>query len=111
MRTNFKMENENITMVRGDTVSFNAELFDQYGDAVAVDTATFVCAERLGGSPIFTRTLNHGITQSDGMLTVRIAPENTSDIDEGIYYYDFKIGIEDDVYTLKRGSLSIEWDA
>ena len=28
MRSNFKMENKNITMVRGDTLSYNVEVTD-----------------------------------------------------------------------------------
>ena len=47
MRTNFKYEKENITMIKGDTVSFNVELFDENGNAVAVDTAFFTCKKMI----------------------------------------------------------------
>ena len=100
-RTNFKMENENITMVRGDTLSFNAEILDDEGNAVTVDSAHFTCKKRAEGDEnVFHKSLGAGINQSDGLITVRVAPEDTREIDAGRYFYDFQIGIDDDIYTI-----------
>lgn len=111
MRTNFKMENANISMVRGDTLSFNAEVFDEDGNAVTVDSAHFTCKKRAEGDEnVFHKALGAGISQSDGLLTVRVAPEDTQEVDAGQYFYDFQIGIDDDIYTLMIGVLSIVQD-
>ena len=44
-------------------------------------------------------------------MNVRIAPEDTRELDEGIYFYDFCVGIGQDIYTIMKGSFTIEWDA
>lgn len=111
MRTNFKMENENITMTRGDTIAFNAEVLDDKGNVVLVDSADFTCKKRVvEEGNIFHKTLGAGIQQSDGLLTVRIAPEDTQEVDAGRYFYDFCLGIENDKYTVMKGVLTIEQD-
>lgn len=110
-RTNFKMENENITMTRGDTVAFNAEVLDEDGNVVLVDSADFTCKKRvLGEGNIFHKTLGAGIVQSEGLLTVRIAPEDTQEVDAGHYFYDFCLGVGNDKYTVMKGILTIEQD-
>lgn len=111
MRTNFKYEKENITMIKGDTVSFNVELFDENGNPVAVDTAFFTCKKIATGNEIeFQKSLGAGISQVDMLMTVRIAPEDTSELSAGEHYYDFQIGIGDDIFTIKNGILTIEQD-
>ena len=111
MRTNFQMEYENITMTRGDTVAFNVIVIDGDGQPMDIDSAFLTCKKRLTGESIFQKSLNNGITQEDGVMSVRIAPEDTSEVDEGIYFYDLTIHKNDDVFTIKKGSLTIEWDA
>lgn len=110
-RTNFKMEYENITMTRGDTLAFNCQIFDQNKEPVEADTAFFTCKERIGGEIVFQKSIGDGIEQDESLLTVRVAPEDTKDIEEGIYFYDFQIGVGNDVFTVKKGTLMIEWDA
>ena len=39
MRTNFQFQNQNITMVKGDTLAFNVEIMDESGEPVIVDGA------------------------------------------------------------------------
>ena len=41
MRTNFKMEDTYITMVKGDTLAFGVEFEDQSGNPIDIDTAYF----------------------------------------------------------------------
>lgn len=111
MRTNFNMEYENITMVRGDTLAFNVEVFDENGNAMTVDSADFTCKKNpIGDEVIFHKSLNAGISQQGGLLTVRVAPADTMEKEAGRYFYDCQIGIGGDIYTIMIGMLDIEQD-
>lgn len=110
MRTNFQFQNQNITMVRGDTVAFNVEIFDEDHEPVTVDSAFLTCRKATNTGIIFQKYLAHGITQQDGLMCVRIAPEDTREVEEGNYFYDFQIGIDEDIYTIMIGMLTIEQD-
>ena len=111
MRTNFQMENQNITMVRGDTLAFNCEVFDEEGTPITVDSAYFTCKKDISLSErTFQKSLENGISQSEGLITVRVAPEDTKEVDEGNYFYDFQIGVGDDVFTIMIGMLTLMQD-
>ena len=111
MRTNFQMEYENITMTRGDTLSFNVEVYDQNEDPITADTVFFTCKKRLvHDDNIFQKSLGAGITQDDGLITVRVAPEDTAEVEAGLYFYDCQIGVDSDIYTVMKGILTIEQD-
>ena len=109
MRTNFQMEYQNITMFRGDTLSFDIEVIDQNENPITVDSAFMTCKERPSQSEkVFQKSLGVGIDQQDGNIIVRVAPEDTAEVTPGEYFYDFQIGVGDDVFTILRGVLSIE---
>lgn len=108
MRTNFNMQDENITMVKGDTLSFNVIVKDENGEAVTVDSAVFAIRKDATTGTLVKIDLTDGITQDDGVITVRLAPSKTSSINSGYYYYDLRIGIDDDIYTLLRGMILFE---
>ena len=112
MRTNFQMEYQDITMIRGDTLAFNVEVKDQNGNFVMITDANMTCKKRLSSDEnIFHKALGSGITQDeDGLIYVRVAPQDTKEVDAGRYFYDFNIGVGNDVYTLMIGVLSIEQD-
>ena len=111
MRTNFQMQNQNITMVKGDTLAFNVQVFDQNHDPVTVNSAFMTCKKRPNSTDmVFQKSLENGIVQSDGMMLVRVAPEDTSEVDAGQYFYDFQIGIGEDRFTIWIGILSLEQD-
>lgn len=111
MKTNFEMQYQNITMVRGDTLAFNVVPLDSDGNVVSVSSAYFSCKKnRAMSSYEFQKSLGDGIIQDAGGLMVRVAPEDTADIDAGRYYYDLQLGVDDDIYTVLIGSLSIEQD-
>ena len=111
MRTNFQMEYQNILMVRGDTLAFNVEVTDQDGNVIEVDSAHMVCKkDPLGETAVFDKYLGEGIVQENNLLTVRVAPEDTKDVDAGRYFYDFQIGVGDDIFTILIGVLTIEQD-
>lgn len=111
MRTNFQMENENITMIRGDTLAFNVEATYEDGNVVTVDYADFTCKKfSADNKSVFHKSLGDGIKQQDGLLTVRVAPEDTQEVDAGRYFYDLCIGVGNDKYTIMKGVLNIEQD-
>lgn len=111
MRSNFRMENKNITMVRGDTLSFNVEVTDADGEIIEVDSAYFTCKKiSTDDSNIFKKALGAGITQDEDGITVRVAPEDTRNVNAGQYFYDLQIGVGEDIFTILKGVLEIEQD-
>ena len=111
MRSNFKMENKNITMVRGDTLSFNVEVTDANGEIIEVDSAYFTCKKLATDDVnIFKKALGAGITQDEVGLIVRVAPEDTRNVSAGQYFYDMQIGVGEDIFTILKGVLEIEQD-
>ena len=112
MKTNFNMADEFITMMRGDTLSFGVVVSDQAGQPLDLDTAFMTCKKNFTDEePIFQKSLEDGITKdSDGKYVVRVAPNDTKDVEAGIYFYDLQIGANGDVYTVLRGYLKLEWD-
>ena len=40
----------------------------------------------------------------------RIAPEKTQNLEDGIYFYDIQIGIDNDIYTTQKGKLKLTWE-
>lgn len=104
--------NQNIEMVRGDTLAFNFQLQGLSG--VDPDTIIFSCAENYGDTPIFTAYLTNGIAKVDydvvkdvATYSVRIAPQNTANLDVNRYYYDMQLTVNSDVITLMRGRLAL----
>lgn len=111
MRTNFQFQDQNISMVKGDTLAFNCEVFDKNNNPMTVDSAFITCKKIPTASEyVFQKSLGDGISQENGILSVRVAPEDTAETDAGQYYYDFQIGVGDDVYTIMIGTLSLEQD-
>ena len=106
-----KMEYQNITMIKGDTVAFNVEVFDENNEPVTIDSAYLTCKKIPSRETVtFQKTLGNGIGQHDGLISVRIAPEDTREVDAGNYFYDLQIGLENDVFTILIGTLTIEQD-
>ena len=99
----------NMNMVRGDTLSFGMEFVDFDQD---LETAFFTCKKNYDDEqPVFQKSLGNGITKIEtGKYVVRIAPEDTKDIDAGKYYYDLEIGANSDIFTILKGVLDIEAD-
>lgn len=107
-RATFIMADDYITMVRGDTLAFGMEIagLDQ-----SLDTAFFTVKKELDGDITFQKSLGDGIEDAGGgQYTIRVAPEDTASLDSGQYWYDLQIGVNSDVYTVKRGILELEMD-
>lgn len=112
MRTNFRMEDKNITMIRGDTLSFGLEIYDNHARPMDIDTAFFTCKQNFTDEVnVFQKTMNSGITKLEkGLYVVRVAPEDTENVKAGKYFYDFQVGANDDIFTIMKGVLEIEQD-
>ena len=115
-RTNFKFLNDDkyITMTRGDTLSFGIELLDENDEAFTTNLASafFTCKHNhTDATNIFRKSLGNGITRTGtGQYVVRVAPNDTKDVEAGKYFYDLQIGINSDVFTILKGVLEIEQD-
>lgn len=103
------MADKNITMTRGDTLSFGLEIEGLEQD---LDTAYFTCKSSFSAtSNVFQKSLGDGISKvATGQYRCRVAPEDTEGLVAGTYYYDFEIGVNDDIFTLMKGALIIEPD-
>lgn len=101
----------NLQMVKGDTLSFAVKIKEIGQD---LSSAHFtVKSDRSTSTKTLQKTLNNGITKvsaegNDRTYRVRVAPADTSNVAAGRYYYDFKIGVNGDIFTLLIGILDIE---
>lgn len=114
MKSTFRMENQNITMIRGDTLSFAVELFNENDEPFMqdLDTAFFSCKQNKSDNEfVFIKGLGKGITKAeDGKYVVRVAPEDTRTVEAGNYFYDLQLGMNDDIFTVLHGILELEQD-
>lgn len=103
------MKSINITMVRGDTLSFGVELEGLNQD---LESAYFSCKQDPNDETYtFQKSLGSGITKAEtNKYRIRVAPEDTKNIDIGNYYYDFEIVANSDVFTILKGLLTVEQD-
>lgn len=110
--------NQNIDMIRGDTLAFNFQLKglgsqDAYEDLLI----TFAVAEHYDDEELIEITNADGIdleeynTATDtATFSVYIAPNKTKTLDLASYYYDLQIKDDTNVITLMRGRLTLKWD-
>lgn len=114
VRTNFSMEDKYIRMVRGDTLSFGLQLYDETGTSFGQDLerAYFTCkSNRSDKRYLFKKSLSDGVSKvGRGSYVVRVAPSDTADAKPGKYFYDLEIGCNGDVFTVMRGVLEIMQD-
>lgn len=104
---------QNITMVRGDTLAFGVEI---EGNTQDLATAYFTCKKDIDSDEyLFQKSLEDGIKKEEtgeNSITykVRVAPEDTENLEVGKYHYDLQIGLNGDIYTVMIGILDIVWD-
>ena len=98
----------NISMVRGDTLSFAFEI----SGVDNIDTAFFsVKVNPNDNVYVFQKSLDNGISLVEtGKYRVRVCPEDTEDIEVGCYHYDLEISVNGDVFTLLRGKLKVDYN-
>lgn len=103
----------NLEITRGDTLSFGVEI---YKLGKELDTCKFSVKSNYDDQvSLFEKNLNDGIqldhiADEDYFYKVRVAPEDTKDLDFGQYYYDLEIGVNQDIFTISRGVLTLEPD-
>ena len=106
-----------IAMIKGDTMSFGFQM--QGLDGSAPSSIIFSCKEDPeDDDAVFSSSLDDGgiwLDSEDSETDlleygVRIAPSKTENLNTGRYYYDLQIVVNDDVYTLMKGRLQIEYD-
>lgn len=116
MSSNFRIEDrinmndKDITMVKGDTLAFGVEIYDEDGALMDITSAEFVARQTYNSqTALFRKTLGDGIAKvEDGIYSVRVAPSDTSSAEPGEYYYDFRVGVGDDIYTIWKGLLILQ---
>lgn len=98
----------NILMTRGDTLSFSFEI----EGIDSLDEAYFTCKLNHDDEEyIFQKSLTDGISVVEaGKYRVRVAPEDTEEVELGSYYYDLKIEKNNDAFTILKGVLNIEYN-
>ena len=101
--------NYQINMARGDSCSFGLE-FEGLGQDL--DTAFLTVKKNaLDVEPLFQKSLGAGITKQDSdHYVVRIAPEDTEELDAGQYPFDVQIGVNGDVFTIMLGIIILSQD-
>lgn len=106
------MEKTNLEMIKGDTLSFAVEIeFDDKPQEL--EKAFFTCKNNLDDDDVvFQKTFGKGISFSKQernkmYYVVRIAPEDTKDIESGYYFYDMQIELNSDVFTILTGALKV----
>ena len=109
-RTNFRMEDEYITLPQGDTLSFGFECFDQNFEPIELEKASFSVKDKVTeGDLIIRKSLGDGITAvGAGEYVVRV-PSAETKIPLGEYFYDLRIEADSEKVTLLRGTLHIVW--
>lgn len=114
VRTNFTMEDKYIRMVRGDTLSFGLQFYDETGTPFGQDLerAHFTCkSNRSDRRFLFQKSLSDGVSKvGRGSYVVRVAPSDTADAKPGKYFYDLEICCNGDVFTIMRGVIEIMQD-
>lgn len=105
-----------IRHIRGDTFSHPIIVEGLHQD---LDSIYFTCRNGSNDSSeiLFEKSLNNGITylyydeETDTRTyVVRLAPNDTKDIQEGTYFYDEQVSVNGDVFTIMKGRFIIQQD-
>ena len=110
---------QNIEMVRGDTLAFNFNL-SGLGSRAEYEALTieFKAAYGIDDAPSVTATTEEGgVTLEDyntatdtALFSVNIAPNKTKALELSRLYYNLQIISDDNVITLMRGRLSLVYE-
>ena len=100
-------------MTRGDTFAFGIEM---EGNTQELESAYFSVKKDIDSDVyVFQKSLYDGISlveigEDSIFYRVRIAPNDTKNLDAGKYYYDLELGLNGDVFTPIKGILTIDKD-
>ena len=105
-----------IRHVRGDTFSHPIYVENLHQD---LESIYFTCRDGSNDNSeiLIEKSLNNGITYMDydeetdtRTYVVRLAPQDTKDLQSGTYYYDEQIEVNGDVLTIMKGRFILEQD-
>lgn len=105
--------NLNLEMTKGDTFSFGIKIADL---GQVIDTAYFSVKNNFDDdTSLFQKTIGNGIeldhTEGDDYYySVRIAPNDTKNLEPKKYYYDLEINVNNDTFTILKGILDVSFD-
>ena len=103
----------NLEMTKGDTLAFGISIKNLGGE---LDTAFFTVKENYDDEThIFQKTLEDGIELdhiegNDYYYKVRVAPNDTKDLEPKKYFYDLEINVNNDTFTILKGILDVTYD-
>jgi hypothetical protein len=99
----------NLSMVRGDSFAFDLRLTDF--DGVITDIAFTAKKRAKDTEAVIAKTFSDGVTKiSEGVYRVRVAPQDTSNVEAGRYMYDIQVTMGEDVITPLIGYITIVQD-
>ena len=106
---------QNIEMVRGDTLAFNFQLGGLTQTECEALTVTFAVTNDYEEDALFEITNGTGIElidYVDGIATysVAVSPSITAGMEVTRYYYDLQIEDTDNKVTLMRGSFTLLYE-
>lgn len=104
-----KVNELNIKMVKGDSLSFTFEIEELDVD---LDNAFFTVKNNEDDTTALIRkSLSNGISKVDtNKYLVMITPRDTKYLDIKSYYYDLEITVGDSVHTVIKGLFKLERD-
>lgn len=103
----------NLEMTKGDTLHFGIQIKDLGQE---IDTAYFSVKNNYDDeTPIFRKSIGNGIELdhiegNDYYYKVRVAPNDTKELEPKKYYYDLEINIGEDTFTIMKGILDVTFD-
>lgn len=96
------------SMIRGDTFSFNITIENLEVDLISLN---FTCRTYKDREIVFQKTLEDGCVKLEqGKYQIRVAPEDTENVQAGTYRIDLQAEWGADRYTLMSGTLKINQD-
>lgn len=96
---------ENLKLIRGDTLAFGFEI----DGTTELDDVYFSIKKTLFDTDYAVqKSIGDGVEKiDDEHYTVRVAPDDTFNLDVGVYYYDLQIEKNGDVFTVMHGTLDL----
>ena len=109
---------QNIDMVRGDTLVFNFTLKGLGSQSAYEDLEVeFNASDSITNAPSIIADTDDGIsleeydvTKDVALFSVSLSPDKTKEMDLMRYYYNLQIKDDDNVVTLMRGRLTLLYE-
>lgn len=105
--------NLNLEMTKGDTLSFGVKIKNL---GQVLDSAKFTVKNNYDDEIyVFQKTLENGVVidhidGDDYYYNIRVAPEDTANLEPKKYYYDLEINVNYDTFTILKGTLDVSFD-